>query len=166
MLVPLRLVHPPGARSCGGPYRELWPWQYAADRAGTRYAAVEMQQILDGCASADRAALLAELDSKLQKAQHGALMFVDTTPTGHRVGDVCLMEAAPTVLEIRLSTHPGEGDDRRKVRWYFSEPEAQPVLLALRTAMNYPDEAGLIEQTADARLAAVRGDEWNTNSGA
>lgn len=114
-------------------------------------------------AASDRAVLIAELFSKMKRAESGDLKF----GRGSRF-DVDEMECTTCVLELRLSDMEIDtGDDihegaliRRHVRLYFTEPDAiARELTALKFIWKQPGPIGLREQTEWAKAAAWRADD-------
>lgn len=154
----MRLEQPPGVRSC----RDGGTWDLAQTNTDPArgYVTVELTQLKSVMPPGEYTLLTAEIVRMMEDAQAGDLDFVTNTG-GRRVGDVDQMAVAPTVLELRLQTTTGTRDGERIVRLYFTEPAELPdALVALKLASKYPGELGLEEQSAHAREAAVRGDDY------
>lgn len=154
----MRLAQPPGIRSC----REGGEWEDAHSPGDPRqpYVRYEMDQFKALMPEGEYFLLAKEIVEMMKDAKAGALNFVQREPSGRRQGDVDQMAVAPTVLELRFDTTTGAQDGSRIVRLYFTEPVELPgSLVARKLASKYPDDAGLDEQSAQAREAAIRGDQ-------
>jgi hypothetical protein len=148
----VRLAQPPGVRSChdGG------EWALCRNAAnGGNYLMSEIAQLDGVLAPADRQLIRQELGMKWQRAKDGVLTYGAASDGG----DVELMSVAPTVLELRMISRPGE-HGALLIRLYFTEPEERDsILLALKLAWKRPGPLGLEEQNGHARVAARRADE-------
>lgn len=149
---PVKLAQPPGVRSC----RDGGKWAVCRNAAnGGNYLMGEIAQLDRALAPADGQLVRQELWMKWQRAQDGVLKF----GAAAEGGDVELMSVAPTVLELRLMSRPGECG-ALLLRLYFTEPEGhERLLLALKLAWKRPGPLGLAEQNGHARTAARRADE-------
>jgi hypothetical protein len=149
---PVRLAQPPGVRSC----RDGGKWDFCRNAAsGGNYVMVEIGKLENALAPADGQLIRQELLVKMRRAEDGVLDY----GSGAVGGDVELMGIAPTVLELRLSSRPGEYG-ALLLRLYFTEPEGhERLLLALKLAWKRPGPLGLAEQNGHARTAARRADE-------
>src|SRR5689334_790534 len=118
--VAMRLVQPPGHRSCvvGG------HWSGCKDcDTDQEFWIAEWREVLAGCLNeADRTLLIAEMRTLMRAAERGDLTF-------GRDAHVDQMEVAQTVLEMRLETFPVLDAGPRHVRLYFTEPDDEPELL-------------------------------------
>jgi len=154
----VRLAQPPGIRSChdGG------VWEHCRERSsGRNHWMIELENLLRECVEVDRLLLKHELHHLMRSAAAGTLKF----GAAAEGGQVDQMSVAPLILEIRLSTRPGDEGVEQIVRLYFTEPDHAPrCLLAAKVAGKRPGPLGLVEQSAHAREAEARVHRFFTNS--
>lgn len=152
----MRLVNPPGARSC----RDGGTGDFARNAAGATSFFAELASILDHLPETSQANLREDIHRKMRRASEGKLRFGKNE-------DVDQMVSAPTVLEIRIIDHFSWAEDdpdqeplKRHTRIYFTEPEPiDRCLLELFVASKCPGPEGLDEQNQDVQVAARRADE-------
>lgn len=154
----MRLAQPPGVRSTrrgDGSHGLGGKWQQGHRRHGGSVVHTDFDELFQCLAPSDAALLKQEMRHKLKDAEAGSLIYSDDA----RDGDVCVMECAKMILELRFDDygHYDAVDEcykTRKIRLYFSEPamvEGVLVMLALRSKM--PGPLGLEEQNHHAKEA-------------
>jgi hypothetical protein len=155
----MKLAHPPGVRSCyqapdvpglGG------TWDSGRLKNGGTSVHVSFEALFESMTGNEIKMLRSELGDSMRLAERGTLVYAVKATDG----DVCQMDCAPTVLELRLDDYEYFDPDSesympRKFRAYFSEPDALPGKLVLLSVHGkIPDETGLDEQNEHAREAA------------
>ncbi|GAB3271990.1 hypothetical protein [Kineosporia babensis] len=115
---------------------------------------VELEQLLSGHTELTQRLIRHEIRDLLKRAEADNCRF-GTASAGC---DVTQMAVAPTILELRMSWHPGGEDERSNlVRLYFTEPADIPdCLYAALLASKAPGPMGLEEQNGHARQADYR----------
>jgi len=100
---------------------------------------IELENLLRECAEVHRLLLKHELHHLMRSAAAGTLKF----GAAAEGGQVDQMSVAPLILEIRLSTRPGDEGVEQIVRLYFTEPDHAPrCLLAAKVAGKRPGPLG------------------------
>lgn len=162
----MKLLQPPGARTTFQDPDQTRPglggtWNPCQKENGGRFFWDEFHGFLDSLHPSDRSLLRAEIKSKLERGQVGRLVYGEDSSA-----DVCLIDSARFVLELRLTNHSGFIDDdpegevqARHTRLYFTEPEEHDgLLLLLFLTSKCPGKIGLAEQDQHAAIAAYRAD--------
>lgn len=113
---------------------------------------LELEALLAHCSEINQRLLRRELLELMRSAEQGQLTFGTAAE-----GAVGQMEVAPMILELRLTSRPGDEGVDQIVRLYFSEPEElRRCLLAVKLAAKRPGPLGLEEQNGHALEAAAR----------
>lgn len=154
----MKLDQPPGIRSCyqspdtpglGG------SWDSGRLANGGTSVHVSFDRLFASMDRNEVVMLRSELDDSMRLAERGTLTYGVKASEG----DVCQMDCAPNVLELRLDDYEYFDVDSnsympRKFRAYFSEPKALPgMLILLSIHAKIPGEIGLLEQDEHAKDA-------------
>jgi hypothetical protein len=154
----MRLADPPGVRSC----RDGGEWTICRSETGAKWMFAEFTGLEQRLGANETAMVRAELRNMMHRAMDGQLSYGPGPE-----GQVEQMTATSDVLEMRLSSRSGEvsedgEEDTLHLRMFFSEPESVPNgMCALMLYWKRPGQVDLADQTASARVASRRLDEWN-----
>lgn len=153
-------MQPPGVRTTldhNGKPGLGGTWEHGHRQHGGSVVHVDFHLLFGELSPTDASLLRAELKEKLHDAEAGLLKYGEKSWQG----DVCVMEIAPMILELRFDdcehyNQAIEEYETRKIRLYFSEPasvDSLLVMLSLRSKV--PGPLGLMEQNQHAKEAEM-----------